>query len=83
MTKLTKENYIEQHTLAVRNAALIYQIIKDQPFAELLEKIGAAEAVGPILDPTLYRDKSKALGEDKKMIEALYSFQMTLEKLLS
>lgn len=82
MTELTKENYSEQHQLAVRNAALIYQLIKDQPLGVLLERIDRAESVGWILDPTLYRNKSKALGEDKKMIVALFHFQAAMKQLL-
>jgi hypothetical protein len=81
MKKLTKENYVEEHQTAVRNAMLIYQIIRDEPLAELLERIDRAEGVAPVLDPTLYRDKRQALSEDKRMIEALFSFQSAMKKL--
>ncbi len=36
----------------------------------LLRDIARAEAVGPIVDPTLYREKGKALREDRAILEA-------------
>jgi hypothetical protein len=37
---------------------------------DLLNQISRAEAVGPILDPTLFRNKYQALRIDKALIEA-------------
>lgn len=35
-----------------------------------LQHIERAEAVGPLIDPTLYRDKAEAMEEDKSLLEA-------------
>lgn len=36
----------------------------------MLRAIDRADTMGPILDPTLWRDKHKAMEEDKKTLEA-------------
>ena len=40
-----------------------------------------ADALGPIVDPTLYREKGKALAEDLQMLEAARSFQADLRRI--
>lgn len=55
------------------NMALVYsfaRVLKELPLAEMLEGISRAEAIGPMLDPTLYREKSKAMEEDRRALEA-------------
>lgn len=37
---------------------------------DILAQIDKAETIGPFLDPTLYRQKAKAMEEDKQMLEA-------------
>lgn len=49
----------------------------EDDFAELLRAISRAETLGPILDPTLYRDKRKAMDEDRKVFEAAAAFLRT------
>jgi len=40
------------------------------PLDEALAAANKADALGPILDPTLYREKQRALDEDRELIRA-------------
>ena len=55
---------------AVKTAALCAQMLAQFDIPELLHAIERGHAFGPILDPTLYRDKHKAMDEDKELLEA-------------
>ena len=46
-----------------------------------LERISTAEAVAPILDPTLYIKASKNMAEIKMLAEGLIDFSNTVEAL--
>lgn len=43
------------------------------PTGDILAAIERADAVGAILDPTLYRANHAALMEDKKVVEAVHA----------
>ena len=68
---VTKENY--QATLAGLWA--MAQLIDEAPIAEMLAAAERADVMGPLLDPTLYREKSRALQEDREMLRALRNVQ--------
>jgi hypothetical protein len=55
---------------AVKTAALCAQMLAQFDIPELLTAIERGHAFGPILDPTLYRDKAKAMNEDKELLQA-------------
>lgn len=55
---------------AVQAAALCASMLAQWDLPGLLEAIGRAETVGPIVDPTLYREKAGAMAEDKALLEA-------------
>jgi hypothetical protein len=63
---------------AYRNARLACELarnlLREHDFGELLRAIGRAEALGPMLDPTLYREKAGAMDEDRKVFEAAARF---------
>jgi len=67
---------------AYRHALLsCYRIIGQLcalPLDELHAQILRAETLGPILDPTLYRDKADALRQDKQIVEALLAVRKAL-----
>ena len=46
------------------------QAIAQHDLPAMLEAADRAEAMGPVLDPTLYRDKAGAMHEDRKVISA-------------
>lgn len=57
---------------ALRQAHAHIQLLLRLPLREMLHAIAHAEAVGPMVDPTLYREKMDDLQVDKRVIEALY-----------
>lgn len=58
----------EDYRSAVVMAATAAKLLAGLDVPGLLEDIERAEAVGPIVDPTLYRDKAKAMGEDRELL---------------
>ncbi len=53
-------------------------LIEEQPLDEMLARAERATIAGPLLDPTLYREKGAALYEDIEMLRALLHVQATL-----
>ena len=72
MANLTPEAqvYVDDYQNNVKRLAMVASLIKDIPVALLLEEVKRAESVGPILDSTLWREKSDAMAMDKKLLEA-------------
>jgi len=63
----------------IAGVALAARLLVNAPMSvrDMLEAIREAEAVGPMLDPTLYKAKAQAMAEDKALLEAalpLYDF---------
>ena len=75
--KVTKENY--QPTLAGLWA--LVRLIEESPLSEMLAAAERADSIGAILDPTLYREKGRALAEDIEMLDALRHVQVVIERL--
>lgn len=74
---VTKENY--PATLA-QLWALAF-LVEEAPLGEMIAAAEHADTVGSIVDPTLYRDKCRALGEDIEMLRALSHVRTTLESI--
>lgn len=73
----------EDYRAAVMHVALAAQLLAAHDLPALLEAIAKAEAIGPILDPTLYRQKGKAMMEDREILRAalpLWRLGKTLEQ---
>lgn len=49
----------------------VWRLVQRMPLEEMVDAIGTAEALGPILDPTLYGKNGEAMQEDKQLLEAL------------
>jgi hypothetical protein len=60
----------EEYQAAVRACALVASMLTQYDLPDLLQRIERADAFGPILDPTLWRDKQEAMDEDRKLLEA-------------
>jgi hypothetical protein len=77
MNVVTKDNY------GPNLAGLWAQafLIEEAPLAEMLAAAEHADTVGAIVDPTLYREKMRALHEDMEMLRALLHVQTTLESI--
>jgi hypothetical protein len=61
---------VEEYQDAVRRVALVASMLADIDFAKLIRAIDHADAVGPILNPTLWRDRHKAMHEDRALLVA-------------
>ncbi len=72
MTERTTEELeqIDEYQDAVRRVALVASMLADIDFAKLIRAIDHADAVGPILNPTLWRDRHKAMHEDRTLLVA-------------
>ena len=51
MGKMSDEQYLETQQQLV----MLWSVVKDLDLGEFLSRISLAEAVGPIVDPTLYK----------------------------
>ena len=60
----------EEYQAAVMMVAAAARLLAGFDVPGLLSDIEHAEAFGPLLDPTLYRDKAKAMGEDRELLRA-------------
>jgi hypothetical protein len=47
----------------------------------MIARMGLADALGPMLDPTLYRDRAKAMDQDRDLLNAALPFWRLLEKI--
>lgn len=64
------QSKIAEYQETVRGCALTASILTQYDLPKLLEAIGRAEAFGPLLDPTLYREKAGAMDADRELLEA-------------
>lgn len=61
---------VEEYRAAIVCVALCGKLLAQHDLPALLAAIERAEAVGPIVDPTLYREKAKAMEEDREAMRA-------------
>lgn len=61
---------IERYRSAVMTAAMAAQLLAQHDIAALLADIATADAIGPVLDPTLWRDKHEAMEQDRELLKA-------------
>lgn len=66
----TKQEKVDDYHRAVSVAAIAANMLHGIDFESLIRDIDTADAIGPILDPTLYREKAKALHEDRALLVA-------------
>jgi hypothetical protein len=61
---------IQEYQAAVRTVALLSSILLQHDIPELLAAIEHADAVGPLVDPTLWRNNHKKMAEDREILQA-------------
>lgn len=61
---------IRKYRVAVATISTASNMVAMHDIPELLAAIERGHSVGPILDPTLYRDKAKAMEEDAELLRA-------------
>lgn len=67
---MANEAKIQAYRDAVITAQMCAQMLSVHNIDGLLADIATADSVGPMLDPTLWRDKHKAMDEDRELLEA-------------
>lgn len=61
--KATLDAKIVEYRDALRTVGVAVAMLRQHDYAQLLRDIEHADAFGPLLDPTLWRDKHKAMNE--------------------
>jgi len=75
---ISEEDYIQtQHSLVT-----LASIVKDMQLAAFINQANLAETLGPILDPTLYREAGSQLNDVKELAESLLPFQIEIKRQL-
>lgn len=69
-TEKTQEEMVNEYQAAVLAAKLCANLLATHDIPGFLKAIERSHAIGPMLDPTLYRAKVKAMEEDKELLEA-------------
>lgn len=59
-----------EYQAAIHACMLARHLLWQHDIPALLEDIAHAESVGPILDPTLYREKARAMEQDRELLRA-------------
>lgn len=72
---MTDEEYAETQ----QNIIMLAAIVRDLELSEFIRRIGHAEAVGPILDPSLWIRASTDMDHIKELAQGLRQFQQAIE----
>ena len=73
----TEEILATQHKIR-----LIMQVVVDMPLQEMAEEINRADVLGPVLDPTAWRDGAPAMREWAELLKPLIEFQRLSRKIV-
>jgi len=71
---------VDEYREHLIGAILIVKMAGNIPVPELLQAIEHAEVVGPVLDPTLYRNKAHAMEQDKELLRAVLPIHQLAKK---
>lgn len=72
----------EEYINVQQNLILLGQLIGTMDLDGFVAWINRAETIGPIADPTTYRQAQKRLGEVKRLAEAAQVFQREAQRQL-
>lgn len=73
---------MERYQAALKACAEACRIVCQHDIKGLLEAIEHAQTAGPLLDPTLYRDRAEALDLDAELLRLALPFVAYREKML-
>ena len=71
---------IEAYRHAVAVAAIASNMLEGIDFAQLISDIDKADAIEPLVDPTLYRERSKAMHEDRALFVAAMQLASVMKR---
>lgn len=60
----------DEYQEAILTCILAGKVMMALPLPDVLNAMSRAETLGPILDPTLYREKSDDMAADRELVEA-------------
>ncbi len=72
---------IEEYRAAVQACVMAAQILSMHDIPGMLNAIERAHALGPVVDPTLWKQKCQAMEEDREMLEAALPLVRIAKKL--
>lgn len=76
---LSDEEYIQtQHSLVTLGA-----LVRRMPLDAFVNRASEAQTLGPIIDPTLYREAADKLSDVKALAKSLMPFQKEMERQLA
>ena len=67
---MSNDAKVQEYQQAVMTAQLCGQLLSRFDIPQLLNSIERADSIGPLLDPTLWRNKHKAMEEDRELLKA-------------
>lgn len=70
----------EQYLTVQAQLIALSQLVPAMDLTGFVDRINRAEAVGPIVDPTLYRQAKEGLSRIKNIAEAALTFQVALKR---
>lgn len=65
---------VEEYRAALAACVLARDLLRQHDLSALLRAIDRADAVGAMLDPTLYRDRAHLMHEDRAVFSAALRF---------
>lgn len=71
----------DDYAAAIMSCVMAARLLSLHDLPGILAAIERTEALGPLLDPTLYRDRSRAMWDDKEMLEAAMPLWRLAERL--
>ena len=71
-----------EYEMTQAQIVMMARFVRDLPLEDFLQAIDRAEAVGPMVDPTLYIRGRDKLEQIKKMAQGLRKFQLALPEVL-
>lgn len=72
----------EEYQQTQEQIVLLANLVRQMPLKEFIEDADRAAAIGPILDPTLWRAGSKNLGTIMDLARSLREFQSKVTHIL-
>lgn len=67
---ITESTDVKLYQASVVGVWLLAGALADHDIPQLIEAIDRADAIGPMVDPTLYRAKSGKMQEDRELLVA-------------
>lgn len=77
----TEKMTIDEYQAAVKSCVVACKLISAFDLPGMLTSIDRADSIGPLIDPTLWIKNSKAMREDREIIEAALPLWSLKEKL--